>query len=684
MILRALGYTSEFLPGEWPAEWVVKAKSLGILDGIKAATATGANRGDIAKMLYNSLDLYIGYINKDGDWRAFGENTEDFDTMLVRLGATFVKAEDADYDGVIRGSEKSVINLRPYVGAYADRYVNDDNEIIKVVPISEFLEGKFTSTTVFETTDGVEYKLSIEEDATAPFFRNGTYKGMAEADEIADNLDVPGVLAVDIDGKYIDTIYSVLYWEVTNAFMVDEDILEELEDDDTLDSDEFVLTTKDEIDLNSFELIGIEDLADLEEDNVVYVYVDDFGDIRRVAVGTEVVEGEVTKIRSDAYTVDGKAYEFADNTFVDAERPDVGEEVILYLDAYGDVFFYELVDSAKADKYAVVLRVENGKDVGSLRGYAAQVELFLADGTVKVFDVDSDYEKEGVITTGTGTEDPAWNDAVVPGYVIKYGLNKDGEINEIELVKSLSEATKNDTKLTAKGTYDGYIVASDVVIFTYDSKDASKVTKKANYGTADRAKLLDSTLDGVAYELDDNKIVFIYMSATSTASTEVYGVLSATEKNSSDAGWGVDLLVDGKAVFYDAEKNFASYSKLFLYVVDMTTSGTVNELSKITAADYDNIAVLTAAASVSGRVVTTTGAANTLRSGTTYADIADVASVTLDADVVVYKANDEATKLVAGSISDIKGKTNVLFYDIDDDKIFDIVLIGGETVEAGV
>ena len=111
--------------------------------------------------------------------------------MLVRLGATFVKEEDADYDGVIRGSEKSVINIRPYVGAYADRYVNDDNKIIKVVPISEFLEGKFTSTTVFETTDGVEYKLSIEEDATAPFFKNGTYQGMAEADEIADNLDVP-------------------------------------------------------------------------------------------------------------------------------------------------------------------------------------------------------------------------------------------------------------------------------------------------------------------------------------------------------------------------------------------------------------------------------------------------------------------------------------------------------------
>ena len=43
MLVAALGYTEEALIGTWPANWVTKAKTLGILDGIKSGSA-GANR----------------------------------------------------------------------------------------------------------------------------------------------------------------------------------------------------------------------------------------------------------------------------------------------------------------------------------------------------------------------------------------------------------------------------------------------------------------------------------------------------------------------------------------------------------------------------------------------------------------------------------------------------------------
>jgi len=56
MVVQALGYKAEYLVGTYPGAFVNQAKALGILEGIKAGAA-GANRGDIAKLLVNTLDI---------------------------------------------------------------------------------------------------------------------------------------------------------------------------------------------------------------------------------------------------------------------------------------------------------------------------------------------------------------------------------------------------------------------------------------------------------------------------------------------------------------------------------------------------------------------------------------------------------------------------------------------------
>ena len=651
MILRALGYTSEFLPGEWPAEWVVKAKSLGILDGIKAATSAGANRGDIAEMLYNSLDLYIGYINKDGDWRPFGENTEDYDTMLVRLGAKFVEAEDAVNDGVIYGTEKSVINLRPFVGAYADRYLNKDDKIIKVVPVSEFVEGEFTSDTVFETTDGTEYKLanSITSDAI-PFFVNGAYDDDAFKTDLSheSNLNKSGALAVDIDGKYITEVYSVLYWVANDAFQVSDSTLDELEDDDTLEGNEFVLDKNDEIDLNSFELIGIDELGDLEEDYVVYVYLDDAKDIRRVAVGTETAEGKVTRVASNGkVTIGSKAYDLADVEGA-VKSIKLGTTGTAYLDYAGDIFAWEEEDGSIGN-YALVIAVDDTADTDF---DSNRVRLLLADGTKKNFNVDDKVSLDDIDAKD----------------LVTYSVNKDGEISKITERDTLSDL---EGKLSKSGAvFAGKQVDSAVVVFVLDEAG----------NPDDVAKLADVTRDDEFtpkyYTPEGGKIeVMIITDAQVDGGKDtVYAVINKVDAAENDDEEEVQYVygfADGKTFeAYTDEVYFEDFDATdgpLVYELKLNADGVITKL----VATYELEDILD---EDMGKFVDGTVKARSA----SLVQLEDNAWYTLDSASVFYGFDFDKTSnpYSLKKLSDVKRDAEVVLVQIDDDsEFYDFVLV---------
>ena len=103
---------------------------------------------------------------------------------------------------------------------------------------------------------------------------------------------------------------------------------------------------------------------------MVYVYKNgDTDKIAKIAVGTQTVTGEASKISSNGKTVtiEGKGYKYAyDEVSQDldnAAEPDnkgnypieAGDGVELTLDAYGYIYNFEQT-SGKADKYAVVLQ----------------------------------------------------------------------------------------------------------------------------------------------------------------------------------------------------------------------------------------------------------------------------------------------------------------------------------------
>jgi hypothetical protein len=705
MLVAALGYTEEALVGTWPANWVTKARVLGILDGVKAG-ATGANRGDIALMAFQTLNQQIGKTNKDGDFVATNVGTlavpED-DTMLRRLGAELYLA-GAAFVVTDTLADDAIANIREYIGAYVTAY-SSDGDIMAIKEVkSTFLTGdlnaagtKFdTGDVEYDVVDGAYYVTNGDDVTNGESTVNGAITGVWAADKPAAGTYT---FAVDVSGKKIKDIYSIGTWAVDDDFMFEDGDLE----DDNIAGNLFKLDDNDDIDMNSFALLGVSNLEDIEEDNVVYVYLGaTSSEITRIEVGTETASGKVSRIKGGSeYTIGGKVYEFSAETGAITTRPAVGDEIDIVLDYAGDIYDYETV-SGESGLYGIVLRTSvASEDMNALDAKDAKLELFLADGTKKEFVIDydeigtaaADGIKEGAAAGAVydfnGGSPDTWK--LRAGDLIEYALNKDGEIKEIEWMVDAqgTTAVRADTTrvvgaadLSAKGYYQTYQVTSDALILTYD---AAFTTDADDYGVADRAKLLDSSIPTNAYYvLDGGKIVLMYINDAATSADDVFGVLVDAEENDSDAGWGVDMLIDGKEVFFNSNIDATGLVKDILYLVEYDVDGDVsaltaqNTLDPTTPEDFyasarTNVTSVAGTCTISGYVIKLDTAGDTF-------DIDGAGSarkaITLDNDVAVYKWSDADGYYKLAKISDIKGKVEVAFFDtVDDDGVFDVVLI---------
>ncbi|MDD3537908.1 MAG: S-layer homology domain-containing protein [Eubacteriales bacterium] len=712
MLVAALGYTDESLSGSWPVNYVSKAKVLGILDDIKAGSA-GANRGDIAIMTYQTLDQSIGKTNKDGDWVATNLGTVAAavpDLMLDRLGATLANA-GAAFVLTDTDADDAVTNVRDLVGAYVKAYVNDDGEIIAIKSVeSTFLTGEFDALSagsvvgnVFEADKdydvvGADYLYNTGVPATPQIsFANGK-KDAAFVAPVATPAEYK--IAADVSGVKIKDIYSVSIWTPSAAFPFEEDMLE----DDNLNGYDFTLDDNDEINLKSFALFGADSLEDMKEDDIVYVYTAG-GKITRIEVGTETVEGEVTRVNnaSDTFTIGGKAYE--EGTMYVGTDPAAGDEVKLILDYAGNV--YDVDSIASANTYAMVVGV-NAAVPGAF-GTAPEILLVLADGTNKTFEVDAKAVDDGTASAAINKTSYVWNDGtagdpVNEGALIKYNVNADGEINAITGLVEIDGTA--GSKLSKTGYFMGAKVKSDATILVYDGPRAFTFGGAASFFAAGGIdeddfsattldKILDSTITGYYTKNTSGLIDFMIIDSGAVVSDEVYGVVTATGTNNSSAGFYATLLIDGVETTVDAVTDYvALVAPATLVEVAYDTAG-VATLTEVLTAPTAKAAVGSAVAPTpatdyfkftvnSSNVVTAytqpdaTAAALTI-AGTKF-DISNDLPITLAEDVAIYKLNAAGTKYEKATMTYLKANLeSVMFFDTgeaaDQNDVVDVVLI---------
>ena len=709
MIVRALGYTDQCkeMNGTWPAIYVQKAMALNIFEDVVNGGANGATRGDIAIMLYNALDLAQVYADADGATHyKTGNNSAKYngDTVSgVSMMGILNKNGDSKYVVITSDmADDALTNIREYVGAAAKVTTDKNGHVLAVGDIkTTFLEGKVTNDGKKLTVGDVDYtlptSLSDYVDINAKTGGKGdaynTTDKTGGADKVV-NGETTGVvteklaakskvtIAANVSGKTVKEIYSVAEWTVTKSEMISTSQINTIKNKKTLLGYDFTLNDDREIDTTSFELVGVDSLDKIEKDDVVYVYTASDKEITRVAVGQKTVSGEISKVTDGGkkYTIDGTTYKLSNNEVNGvtanhiAADVSAGDKAELTLDAYGYVYKLE-ADSANR-VYAAVLKCGRDNDAYGETTYS--VKMLAADGNVVVANVDEDYENK-YITAMDGTNLQGSVDAAT---IVKYHLNSSNEIDFIEKVTSTPTTEKK--KVSSSGYYDGYALASNVAIFSFNGTDYSKAD---DYSIVKYENAIGKEFKA-SYALNSDDKIVMMVADDLVAQDVIFGIVTGSGTNNSDAGAYIEVLkTNGETASYDCSTavrkaivdTVGVNDKLFAFKL----SGN-NEIKGTAAGNnwdvvpaYGNIAkdflggddvkgVNGKVAKINNDRVTFTGSEDTYG---------------YSSNVVVYKYNTDDSEYKAdASTSDIvtdKGASNdsIAMFDIDEDGVFDIIVI---------
>ena len=525
MAVRAIGYTenSSMLVGTWPSNYVTLAQTLGLYDDVAAMTMV--SRESAAQVIYNALTVDMVSVNADGATNPTGK------TMLTAgLGAT------VDAAVMVKGNESTNISLVKYVGAYADVYTKSDKVVAVGKVHSEFMTGDFTDYDTL-TVDDVDYTFASTAaiSVTPPAIKvvNGVYEAGAVTGGALTGSSV--TVAVDRSGKTINKIYSVATWSGKVIEQANSNTVKVINEDQTLIGKDFSLNDDDSIDLSTFALYGVASLQDIAEDNVVEVWVGGTdSEITRVKVGTKMVTGKVTLVATVdgevEYTIDGNAY-----TSV-KDKPEIGDTGTAYLTYGGDIYKWSVEDGS-AGNYAVMT-----DEVKNVTAYTStsQVALFYKDGT------ESNYTfKAGVGSTfTTGATDA----------LVRFDLNSDGKITTMSAIMGL--ATSKTSILSAKGTFDGKLLADTVVVFI------DKGSQDYSIGSLKDVAVDESI--AVRYAVNTNgKIDCMVVLEKDAGAETTYGFVVTTASGLNVAGDPallVTALVDGALVTYITDDTADNYS----------------------------------------------------------------------------------------------------------------------------
>ena len=668
MIVRALGYTTDCneMNGTWPAIYVQKATALGLFKDVAGSNyGTGANRGDVAIMLYNALDVPQVYADKDGETHnKRGEyDSETGNYSMITMMTTLNKNGNAEY-GVVSSEdiEGAAANVRSYLGAAAKITTDKNGDVIAIGDVkTTFLTGTFTDNTF--TADDTEYICypkyktfaksalgTIKNADSAVKIENGKTDGtrtLAYAD--GENKNTMYTIAATVEGKTITGIFSIATWDPANDAKVTDANVTQITKNKKLLGSDFEKNNNGEIDTNSFILNGVDSLSDIKADNVVAVYTNG-KTITKVEVGTEVVSGEITRKYTDKITVDGKDYKFSglEHAAIDSESDifTAGNEVELTLDYNGKIYDAELVNGM-AGNYAVVIdkteatAAADGKIATGLDAKSLKMKMIFANGDVKTIEANASKLNDNGVTAN------AWNNLTSKA-LVTYQLDSSDQLVNIKAVTDTETVT---AKVSSAGNYDGYAISDNAAIFRLpDAGD--DLTKDSNYSVVSKSALAGTSNVNAIYKLNKDKTQIAAMAIISSSdSTKLYGILNGSYTN-ADSDTVVNGFI-GNDALTDAVLGSGTFKADTLFEITKSGNGEYDLVKEITG----NLLKNTADASVS------------VKSNALY-DTAGVRVGAFGASPVVYVWNDKTEIYEIGAVSDINAAdedATITYYMTEDD-----------------
>jgi len=361
MILYAMNYGVTVEGAPWPAGVMGKADDLEIFKKVNALPNVPALRGDVVKMIDNSLEIKHLVQEGYGDLKTYKEgdktflskmNVEELDEVIVTaIPRIDSKLKD---DEIKLGSKKykvlADIDLEELFGQEVTVFLNDDDEIISVEIDSDFYYDALKDIT--------DKKLKlVDADEKYDFAEEVTVYINAESKELK-----------DIKGNKYDYAKIVLNEDGDVAFVdayVWEDYLVVEEVDD-----ETVFGYGDEVDIEDFVIVkdGKAIVADDLEKGDIFFYNSNAGD-GFAEVFNKTVSGEIEEVFNASFEVDGETYDYQNIGYY-------GDKSVQYINEDDEIddFDKDVAEQMQEEEGEVAVFVDRSGNAVFVSGELGEVE----------------------------------------------------------------------------------------------------------------------------------------------------------------------------------------------------------------------------------------------------------------------------------------------------------------------
>ncbi|SHH33733.1 S-layer homology domain-containing protein [Tepidibacter thalassicus] len=598
ILLRALGYKDEYLDGKWPLNYVSKAASEGILNGVDRKPNSLLTRGNAALMIYNAFNAnYIvgfeGNYHLSKDTFLEGKlNIHRFDNMR------FIEKNEktACFESVKDKYQKNFyikdnIDLRE--GMNYTLFVNRDGYILysycdlknKGLYQNQIIVNSYTERPVGKI------KLSGSDNfivvgTNSNIYVNGEKINKYEYDEYLKDGAVGNFVIKDDKLVYANLVLfeyeNLLVREVDVAnqklkgVLIEDGIEEEINFKDFKNGYKVYLVEGNNI--KSINYSGIvkdymisisEEIGDSKE-RVVYAWKSSIaGKFQKVfgGINNKDVYFTISNSQDKFYVADRLSYRYKKDRSIKTVKNNTykckevleefyNQQVSIYKDLKGDVVYIEGNFTSNDGLYGILIRYGD-----ELRG---EIQIFTKGGSKKLY----------------AFEDPdeylRLKEYAEPGCILRYSVNKSGKLkslsdniqedifdqNNISVIRAGDDFGENFVVIDGRK----YTVTSETAYFDYTDNNPYKVKKL----TWDRLKSKKVTSDvEVVYLSDDDKLEFLAIRKNMEGIQEetlcgyVYGSYNLGDKNyvsvGTNSGEVKEYLLDDSCKYVFLDKRLILY-----------------------------------------------------------------------------------------------------------------------------
>ena len=693
MVMRALGYNNRAVNSNRAeaynaTAYKTTAARLGVLKNVVVGSGE-ANRGDVALMLYNSLEVQVVVPNEDGNpvgqWLVAPAQgaTGTVRTLLDDVAKRqIVVIGTADLFGA------HPIDVSEYLGEEVIVYTNDDDEILFVKSSEDRNNNRVTDAAADydnATVNGDQVTLKYTSTKSRVFdvtngnlIVNSVVRTNLTAQDIADIVNSRVHTAKFVASSGGTDKNTLVLEDINNTFLANSTHIAGKTKFQGL-----ALPTKDgKVDETKLVFVGdASSLEDIQVNDVIQACV--ASNNIKFYVTRNTVEGTVTEKTTNNvyYYIDDVRYGTNMNSGI---RGDIALKAkgVFFLDKDGEIAYADVSTVSNA-KYAVIIgAVEDGK-IESRFGFSVtqypQVKMVNEKGETKIYDINTWIKSDGTLGIANGFSNHAGattpvtagdieidinTNAATPlaqqpvERVVKYTTNDDGKITSISSV-TLSTLVTNGTKKEAR-----FLADENTLVLGRDNN--------GKYSLVELDKLTEGQIDyqtivnGSSFGWD---LVVITDGLSAQSSIHSYAVVvgktDVLDANNNEVS-KITVLINGEKVTYVTDKKATAWaSDQAVRSLVFNTNGTVN-YDATNARPTDP---------VTGVVTATAVSANGLRLNVNNG----AAFYTLSADVVVIKQN--ATANAAATLADLNdiritnGTSKVILFDKDGDEVIDLIYI---------